>query len=310
MIPRKLPSLSALRAFEVSARHQSFTLASHELNVTQGAVSHQVKALEEELGLKLFERSHNQLRLTDAGHRYLEIIRQAFDDIENGTQQLYRKQTRQPLVISCSPNFASKWLIPRLGSFLGKFPAMDLRLEQASRHVNFIDDDASVAIRYGERPWPGLNCTQLGTEFLVPVHAPQLGNIATTNDIGKHTLLHSHDHRAWLAWFDAHGCSRILAENGVVFNQESAVVDAAVAGQGIALARATMVVHDLIHKRLLMATHDAVPIPQSYWLVYPDASDYAPGVIAFREWLLQAFEADRAFWQRLPKPLQFTDSYT
>ena len=307
MNPRKLPSLSALRAFEASARHQSFTLASHELCVTQGAISHQVKALEEELGLKLFERLHNQLRLTDIGHRYLEVIRNAFDHIERGTKSLYRQQGKHALVISTSPNFASKWLVPRLGSFSAKRPMLDLRLELTQHHVNFLDEDVSLAIRYGEGPWPGLNCTRLGAEFLVPVCSPQLGNITAASEITQHVLLHSHDHRSWGEWFETNEWPRELAERGIVFNQESAAVDAAVSGQGIALARATLVVHDLIQKRLLMAIPRAMPIHQSYWLVYPKIDHIAADFIAFRDWLLEAFEADRQFWQCLFEPLSLPE---
>ncbi len=306
MIPRKLPSLSALRAFEASARHQSFTLASHELSVTQGAISHQVKALEAELGLKLFERLHNQLRLTDIGQRYLDVVRRAFDDIEKGTQRLYRRQDETTLVISCSPNFASKWLVQRLGAFSETYQAVDLRLELTPHHVNFVDDEASLAIRYGDGPWPGLHCTRLGAEFLVPVHAPSLGTVGAVEEIGTHALLHAHDRRDWQAWFDAHGCPRALAEKGVIFNQESAVVDAAVAGQGIALARATMVVNDLMQKRLSIATHQLMPVTQSYWLVYPEHSDDIH-VAAFRDWLLQAFLADRLFWKNLFAPLSLPE---
>jgi DNA-binding transcriptional LysR family regulator len=121
MIARKLPSLTALRAFEASARHQSFTLASQELCVTQGAISHQVKALEDELGLMLFERLSNRLRLTAVGMRYLDVIREAFDRIESGTTSLYKRRGEQSLVISTSPNFAAKWLAPRLGLFSPQF---------------------------------------------------------------------------------------------------------------------------------------------------------------------------------------------
>ncbi len=138
MTARTLPSLNALRAFEAAARHQSFTLAAQELHVTQGAVSHQVKALEEELGLALFERLSNQLRLTAAGQRYLVVVGDAFDRIESGTRQLLERPQRERLTISISPNFNAKWLAPRLGGFSARHADLDLHVEQSERHVNFL----------------------------------------------------------------------------------------------------------------------------------------------------------------------------
>jgi len=132
MTARKLPSLNALRAFEASARHRSFTLAAQEMSVTQGAVSHQVKALEDELGLKLFERLHNQLRLSDAGQRYLEVIRDAFERIESGTQSLQQRSGREGLVISASPNFASKWPGAQTRTFLGAIPGTGSAAERGA----------------------------------------------------------------------------------------------------------------------------------------------------------------------------------
>src|SRR5450830_372277 len=172
MAARKLPSLNALRAFEASARHRRFTLAAQELNVTAGAVSHQVKALEDALGLLLFERLSNQLLLTAAGQRYLDVVGDAFDRIESGTRSLYVRSDRRRLAISTSPNFAAKWLVPRLGDFTAAYPDRELRIDQGERQVNFIRDEIDVAIRYGAGPWAGLACTRLGDEFLLPVCAP------------------------------------------------------------------------------------------------------------------------------------------
>ena len=299
-IARKLPSLNALRAFEAAARHQSFTLAAEELSVTQGAVSHQVKALEEELGLKLFERLHNQLQLTTVGLCYLETIADAFDRIESGTQDLHRQRDRQSLVISTSPNFAAKWLVPRLGLFSAQHPVTDLRLDLAQRQVNFVGEEIDLAIRYGSQRWSGLHCTQLGREFLVPVCSPLFGGIGSAAAIAQQTLLHVHDRRGWADWFDAQGLPRALAERGVVFNQESAAVDAAIAAQGITLARASLAVHDLMQRRLTIPLNRTLPVAEAYWLVYPELHHATPNVVAFRHWLLQAFEADRQFWLGLP----------
>ncbi|MDB5991375.1 MAG: transcriptional regulator [Herbaspirillum sp.] len=299
MTARKLPSLNSLRAFEAAARHQSFTLAAQELSVTQGAISHQVKSLEEELGLQLFDRLHNQLELTEVGARYLETIAEAFDRIESGTQSLYRQRNAQGLVISTSPNFAAKWLVPRLGLFSAQHPIADLRLDLGQRQVNFIDEEIDLAIRYGRGAWSGLRRTKLGQEFLAPVCAPRLGRMATASEVAQHTLLHVHDRRAWADWFEAQDLPRALAERGIVFNQESAAVDAAIAAQGIALARASLAVGDLVQERLIVPLLRTLPLAESYWLVYPELHHSVPNVIAFRHWLLQAFEEDRRFWESL-----------
>ncbi|MDB5774047.1 MAG: transcriptional regulator [Herbaspirillum sp.] len=300
MTARKLPSLNALRAFEVSARHQSFTLAAEELNVTQGAVSHQVKALEEELGVKLFERLHNRLRLTESGLVYLETISDAFDRIESGTMDLHRQRDNQSLVISTSPNFAAKWLVPRLGQFSARYPEPQLRLDLEQHRVNFISEEIDLAIRYGDGPWAGLHCIRLGREFLLPVCSPLLGRMTTAIELAQQTLLHVHDRRTWADWFEARGLPRALAERGIVFNQESAAVDAAANAQGIALARASLAVNDLMQDRLLIPLPHLLPLAQSYWLVYPELHHATPGVVAFRHWLLEAFEADQLFWQKQP----------
>lgn len=199
------------------------------------------------------------------------------------------------LVISVSPNFASKWLVPRLGRFSAQYPAQDLRLELAQRHVNFAGEEITLAIRYGEGAWPGLRCIRLGEEFLLPVCAPSMAPV-TASEVARHTLLHVHDHRDWMAWFEANQQPPELAARGIVFNQESLAVDAAVAGQGIALARATLAIHDLTQNRLHIPVARVLPVSRSYWLVYPERNHAAANVTAFREWLLQAFAVDREFW--------------
>jgi len=304
MTARKLPSLNALRAFEASARHRRFTLAGEELNVTAGAVSHQVKALEEELGVVLFERLSNQLRLTQAGQRYLDVVGDAFDRIERGTRGLYAQADRRQLAISTSPNFAAKWLVPRLGEFTAQYPEMALRLDQSERHANFIREDIDVAIRYGEGPWPGLSCTRLGDEFLLPVCAPSLMAFRSLSELAGAGLLHVNDRQAWTDWLSGQGEQEaaVAIGGGVVFNQESAAVDAAMAGQGVALARSSLVAHALQQRRLVVPLADTLTLKQTaqaYWLVYPQEGEMNGNVAAFTHWLLQSFEKDRQFWKEL-----------
>src|SRR3954467_2706243 len=193
-MPRRLPALNALKAFEAAARYESFTRAAEELCVTQGAVSHQVKALEQELGVKLFNRERQRLVITQAGREYLAVIRDALDRIALGTERLVQRQTSGALTISTSPDFAAKWLVYRLGNFAEAHPEIDLRVSAAMHHVDFAREDVDLAVRHGDGAWPGLDVTRLCTEQLFPVCSPKLisgrKRIAQPSDVLKFPLLH------------------------------------------------------------------------------------------------------------------------
>jgi len=171
---RRLPPLNALKAFEAAARHESFTRAAEELFVTQGAVSHQVKALEQELGVKLFNRERQRLVITEAGRQYLTILRDAFDRIALGTERLLQRQSTGALTVSTSPDFAAKWLVNRLGRFAEEHPSIDLRVSATLHHVDFAREDVDLAVRHGDGNWPGLDVTRLSAEQLFPVCSPKL----------------------------------------------------------------------------------------------------------------------------------------
>ena len=171
---RRLPPLNALKAFEAAARHESFTRAAEELCVTQGAVSHQVKALEAELGIKLFNRERQRLVITEAGREYLIVVRDAFDRIAVGTERLVQRQSSGVLTVSTSPDFAAKWLVHRLGRFAEAHPDIDLRISATLHHVDFAREDVDLAVRHGDGNWPGLDVVRLSTEQLFPVWSPKL----------------------------------------------------------------------------------------------------------------------------------------
>jgi LysR family glycine cleavage system transcriptional activator len=154
---RRLPSLNALKAFEAAARHESFTRAADDLCVTQGAVSHQVKALEVELGLKLFHRERQRLVITEAGQQYLIVVRDALDRIAIGTERLVQRQSAGALTVSTSPDFAAKWMVHRLFGFAEAYPEIDLRLSASLHHVDFAREDVDLAVRHGDGNWPGLD---------------------------------------------------------------------------------------------------------------------------------------------------------
>jgi LysR family transcriptional regulator, glycine cleavage system transcriptional activator len=200
-MPRQLPPLNALRAFEAAARAESFTRAAEELCVTQGAVSHQVKSLEATLGIKLFSRERQRLIITDAGRDYLVVIRDALDRIAAGTERLVERQNAGVLTVSTSPDFAAKWLVNRLGRFAEANPGIDLRVSATMHHVDFAREDVDVAVRHGDGNWGGLDAVRLCSEELFPVCSPKLmsgrNRIVKPPDLLKFPLLHLDDWKAW-----------------------------------------------------------------------------------------------------------------
>jgi LysR family glycine cleavage system transcriptional activator len=300
---RRLPSLNALKAFEAAARHESFTKAADELSVTQGAVSHQVKALEAELGLKLFNRERQRLVITDAGRGYLEVVRDAFDRLAVGTERLRQVQTSGALTVTTSPNFAAKWLVHRLGRFVEAHPDIDLRVGASHRHIDFAREDIDMAIRHGDGEWPGLSVTRLCVEEVFPVCSPKLVRgrkaLRTPADLGRHTLLHVNDRRDWGKWLDAAGVAATSSDRGPIFSQASMAIDAAVDAQGIALARTGLAAWDMRAGRLVRPVAFALKASYAYWIVCPKSTADLPKISTFRDWLLTEAAEDARQLNRL-----------
>jgi LysR family glycine cleavage system transcriptional activator len=300
---RRMPSLNALKAFEAAARHESFTQAAQELFVTQGAVSHQVKALEAELGCRLFNREHRRLVITSAGQAYLAVVRDAFDRLALGTENLLQQHKTGALTISTSPNFASKWLVHRLGRFAEQHPAIDLRVSATLQHIDFAREDFDLAIRHGDGNWPDLHVTRLCAEELFPVCSPALTRgrraLRTPADLKHHTLLHINERRDWGTWLEAADVTGVDVAHGPVFNQASIAIDAAIDGQGVVLARSALTARDLYTGRLVRPFALSLKVPYSYWIVCTKPTAALPKISTFREWLL-AEAADDA--QRLKRP--------
>jgi LysR family transcriptional regulator, glycine cleavage system transcriptional activator len=286
---RRLPPLNALKAFEAAARSESFTRAAEELNVTQGAVSHQVKALEAILGIKLFNRERQRLLITQAGQEYLAVVRDALDRIAVGTERLVQRQTSGVLTVSTSPDFAAKWLVPRLGRFSEAHPDIDLRVSAATQYVDFAREDVDVAVRHGDGNWSGLDVVRLCSERLFPVCASRLvsgrNRIIKAADLLKFPLLRLEDWKNWSRWFDAAGVIT-SAVQGPVLNRASMLIDAAVDGQGVALARTALAAWDLINGRLVRPIDVSLRMANTYWIVCPKATSALPKIAMFREWLL------------------------
>jgi len=305
---QRLPPLNALKAFEAAARHESFTRAAEELFVTQGAVSHQVKALEGELGLKLFNRERQRLVITEAGRDYLNVVRDAFDRISVGTERLLQRQNAGVLTVSTSPDFAAKWLVQRLGHFVEAHAEIDLRVSAALHHVDFVREDVDLAVRHGEGDWPGLDAVRLSTEQLFPVCSPRLisGKRGATKlaDLLKFPLIHIGNRSWWSNWLQALGIDDTAVMHGPVLNRDSMAIDAAINGQGVVLARTTLVASDLISGRLVRPLAEALPLSKTYWIVCPKATAKQPKIITFRDWLLAEAASDMKQLKKLGWPLR------
>jgi len=283
-----LPPTPALRAFEAAARHLNVTRAAEEIGLTHGAVSHQIRELEARLGVRLFEREPRGLALTPAGETYRRFVEEALARLREGAAAVARQRTGRVLTVSVSPNFAHKWLVPRLGRFLDAHPDIDLRLSASVRHVDFRGGDIDVAVRHGDGHWPALDVTKLCDERLFPVCSPALaGRIDGVAALAGHTLLHDRDPAAWRGWLARFGVAAPEPPRGPVFDQASLAIDAAVAGQGVTLARSALVAFDLAAGRLVRPVAEATDAPFAYWIVCPPQTARAPAIARFRAWLLE-----------------------
>ena len=287
---RRLPPLGTLKSFEAAARHESFTRAAAELHVTPAAVSHQVKALEVSLGRKLFERERKRLVLTDAGREYLTVVQEALDRIALGTERLGKSRAAQILVVSATPDFAAKWLVPRLKAFSTSHPGIDLQVSATSKLIDFNDAHVDVAIRHGLGNWSGLDAVRLSSERLFPVCSPTLlsehGGISQASDLLKFPLLRLEGWTNWAALFETAGVAT-REVRGPTINQASMLIDAAIEGQGVALARTALASWDLIHGRLVRPLELSMRMRNTYWIVSPKLTARERKVALFRTWALE-----------------------
>ena len=264
-----------------------------------------MKSLEDELGLKLFRREHQRLVITEAGRDYLGVVRDAFDRLSMGTERLLQRQGSGLLNVSTSPNFAAKWLVHRLGRFSEAHPEIDLRISASVHHVDFAREDVDLAVRHGDGRWPGLDVARLCAEELFPVCSPALlqGSRALKSpaDLRRFPLLHSNDASHWTRWLERAGVSGVNVDKGVVFNQASMVIDAAIQGQGVAMARTALAAWDLLAGRLVRPFALALEAPFALWIVCPRATAELPKIATFRQWLLAEAAEDTARLAKLAR---------
>ncbi len=291
-MPRQLPPLNALRAFEAAARHLSFARAAEELHVTPAAISQQIKLLEDHLGVALFLRG-KKVALSEAALAVLPAVSESFDQIEQAMLKARPSTLGNTLVITLPPAFAARWLIPRLDDFQSRHPEIDLRLDATKRPVNFEVEDVDLAIRFGAGNYPGLLSERLMPETIVPVAAPALAAaIRTPEDLARCTLLEDDWHIEngmfpdWTTWLATLGVSN--AELRIRhFGDANLVIQAANAGLGVTLAWYSLVVDDLRGGRLVHLLDQTTPSTLGYDLVIPPNRAALPKVAAFRNWLLE-----------------------
>lgn len=297
----KLPvHLNALRAFEASARHQSFSKAANELNVTPAAIGQLVRSLEDLLGTPLFHRNtsgNTRLIATEAAERALPDIRAGFDKLSIGLARLQEGSANGVLTVTVSPAFAAKWLLPRIERFQTQWPDTDVRLDTSLKPLDFTAQGIDIGVRYGAGTWPGLTAEKLLDEEIFPVCSPQLFKkikaIKNPAQLAEQTLIHdlSMDTHAgfasWDAWFKKANISGISTKRGMKINNSAAVLQAAIEGQGIALARSVMVRDDLSSGRLVRLFPEInFASTLAYYVVYRPECASLPKLSAFRDWLV------------------------
>lgn len=301
-LTRTLPPLNALKAFESAGRHLSFTRAAEELNVTPGAISHQVKALEEQLKVPLFHRLTRALCLTDAGQEALLTLSQGFDKLAQGVEQIRAHCESGLLTISVSPSFGAMWLVPRLDHFRSRHPDIEIRIDGTERLVDLARDNADVAVRYGPGGYNGVRVDCLFSQLNTPVCSPALLTgehpIRQPEDLRHHSLLHvdwKEAEASWRMWLMAADLHDINSTKGPHFTMESMAVQAAIDGQGVALIGDILVASDLAAGRLVRPFDSSfsTPLTFSYYLLSAKDSAEQPKVAAFRDWLLEETSALR-----------------
>jgi len=282
----RLPPLSSLRAFEAAARLESFSRAAEEIHVTHGAISHQVKALEDLVGVPLFARNGRRVKLSAEGKALADRFRAVLRDINDAMESVARRDRGKQLTVSMLPSFAARWLMPRLGRFMQKHPDIAVNVHASLALADFARDGVDIAVRFGRGGWPNVASEKFMDDERFPVASPRLnrGRLpARPADLAKFRLL-STDDEPWAPWFKA-ACLKFPEPDGAIFNDAAMMVQAAVDGRGIAYARKSISEGDLAAGNLIRLFDIAVKANESYYLVWPKGKSEAK-VLAFRDWMI------------------------
>ena len=286
---RRLPNLAALRAFEAAARHQNFSRAAEEVHVTHGAISHQVRALEEELGVQLFVRNGKRIAITAQGAQFAAMLRKSLNDIADAADALKQSSNQKRLTVSTLPSFAARWLAPRLGKFIDRYPDIEVVLQSSGQLTDFAREQVDVGIRFGRGRYPGLSVEKLMGDYYYPVASPSYngGNLPTSpHELGQFTLMRSYDDEQWTSWFEAAGVDLPEPTGGLMFQDLSMLVRQAAAGDGIALVRHVVAMQEIGYGELVRLFDVTVKSEYSYYFVCPPQALQKPQVLAFHAWLL------------------------
>ncbi|MBA3597265.1 MAG: LysR family transcriptional regulator [Methylibium sp.] len=293
--PRRMPSLSSLRAFEAAAAHLSFQRAASELAVTPTAISHQVRGLESALGQPLFRRLVRRLALTPAGLRLFHAVREGFDTIEAGVIALRAPAAADTVTLTTNTAFAARWVLPRMAAFRAACPGIELRLHASESVADLVRGDADLAIRSGSGPWPGLTTAELMPERYAPVCSPLLG-LKWVRDLPKHRLIHfdwqpqARAPALWSRWFEEAGLAAPKARTtartpGISFSDESHAMLATLAGHGVALLSLTLTAQEL-RSGALLQPFGPVLDTGSYFLATAAGREREPAIRAVWQWVM------------------------
>ncbi|MBA0204321.1 transcriptional regulator GcvA [Pectobacterium aroidearum] len=285
----KLPPLHALMCFESVARHMSIKVAAEELCVTSSAVSQQIAKLESMTNIRLFIRSPRRLELTTEGRIYLRAIRPAFSQIAEATQRLMNEGKANRVTVSCTSGFAIQWLLPRLPTFEKANPGVEVQISTTNRRVDLLSEGIDFAIRHGAGSYPGLESECLVNDRLLPICSPRLiapeHGLPSPSDLAGYILLHDEHRLDWAVWFNALGVTDVNTDTGPVFVDSNGVIEAAIAGKGIALARSALVRAELESGLLINPLKIPVDSPIAYHLVYEESAILQPISRRFRDWI-------------------------
>lgn len=294
-----LINLNTLRAFEATARKSSFTLAAQELFVTQAAVSHQVRQIEEELGVRLFDRAHRRVVLTEAGNRVYSTISNAFRDIESTLREVRAQgETKTTLTVQVTPSFGSRWLARRLHWFWAEYPEIDLRIYHALPHEQYDVRRVDLAIKWGQKNWGGLRSEVLFGCQLIPVCSPRYLRpehpLNKPEDLLQYGLLHEDSYEDWSSWFRAAQVTQPIAMRGPIIDDSNTLIEAALNLQGIALGRLPLI-REQLQQGLLVSPFDlAIKCEGAYHLVYDDKVSNGEAFKKFRTFLIEQASAGQS----------------
>ena len=288
---RNLLNLSSVRGFEAAARHMSFTAAAQELNVSQTAISHQVKKLEEQLEVNLFNRYGKTISLTPAGEKLLLAAGESLSLLYDTVAEIRSETLTNVLTVSVTPSFASKWLVQRLDHFWHKHPDIQLRIHHSLEIANFTTDGIDIAIRAGDGEWPGtVSKLDLNLE-LTPVCHPSLLEgvhpLTTPEDLEHHKLLHEDNYDDWTSWLESVGVTRVDPKMGDIMNDSNSLGIAVENRQGVALGRMALIENDLKLGRIAKPFDASIPSPFAYYLVCPEQKSRQRNVKLFSEFILE-----------------------